>query len=422
MSTIQFSSAQDWPQWRGENRDGKAAAFTPPTTWPAQLEQKWKVTVGDGVATPSLVGDKLYVFSRQDGAEVIRCLDAATGKELWQDKYDALGASGPAASFSGPRCSPVVAAGKVVTMGVRGILSCLNAEDGKLLWRKNDFADAYPRFFTSASPLVIDGLCIAEVGGGDKGGIAAYDLESGEQKWIWDGDSPAYASPMILETGGAKYVIAQTESKMAAVGLADGKLAWETPFRSERMGYNAATPIVSEQTVIYSGSNRGATAVRLEKADDKLKGEQLWQNLDNSVQFNSPILDDGRIYGLSASDNLFCVNAESGKTLWTASLNKPEAAPAEQPPANENRGGGRPRRGGGGGRGRGGYGSLVDAGPVLMALTPSAQLVVFEPSATAFTEIARIKVSDSQTYAYPVPSGKRIFVKDKDDVMLLAVP
>src|SRR5213594_1793836 len=119
--------AQDWPQWRGPDRDGKASRFTATKTWPKELTQKWKVTVGDGVATPALVGDKLYVFSRQEGNEITRCLDAATGKELWQDKYDALGATGPASSFSGPRSSPSVAGGKVVTVGVRGMVSCLDA-------------------------------------------------------------------------------------------------------------------------------------------------------------------------------------------------------------------------------------------------------------------------------------------------------
>src|SRR5579859_5973786 len=81
--------AQDWPQWRGPNRDAKATGFTAPKTWPKELTQKWKISVGEGVATPALVGDKLYVFCRQGGDEVIRCLSAADGKELWQDKYAA---------------------------------------------------------------------------------------------------------------------------------------------------------------------------------------------------------------------------------------------------------------------------------------------------------------------------------------------
>src|SRR5438876_917748 len=75
--------AADWPQWRGPNRDAKVAGFTAPATWPKALTKKWEVAVGDGVATPALVGDKLYVFSREGGDEVVRCLEAATSKEIW---------------------------------------------------------------------------------------------------------------------------------------------------------------------------------------------------------------------------------------------------------------------------------------------------------------------------------------------------
>ena len=140
-----LASAQDWPQWRGSNRDAKASGFVAPATWPQQLTEKWKVAVGDGVATPAVVGDKIYVFARQEGNEVIRCLDAGTGKEIWQDKYETAGASGPAASFSGPRSSPAVAEGKVVTLGVQGILSCYDAATGKLLWRKEDYRGNVPQ-------------------------------------------------------------------------------------------------------------------------------------------------------------------------------------------------------------------------------------------------------------------------------------
>ena len=72
--------AQDWPQWRGANRDAKVTGFNAPKTWPKELAQKWKVTVGLGDTTPALVGDRLYVFARQDSDEITRCLEAATGK------------------------------------------------------------------------------------------------------------------------------------------------------------------------------------------------------------------------------------------------------------------------------------------------------------------------------------------------------
>src|SRR5438876_6611633 len=154
ISLVSFSatgSAQDWPQWRGPNRDAKAADFKAPTTWPKELTKKWKITVGDGVATPALVGDKLYVFTRQDGNEVLRCLNVADGKEVWQDKYESLGASGPAQPYSGPRSSPTVTDGKGVTVGVRGMVSCLDAASGKKLWRKDDFK-SWPNFFPASSP------------------------------------------------------------------------------------------------------------------------------------------------------------------------------------------------------------------------------------------------------------------------------
>jgi outer membrane protein assembly factor BamB len=421
-------SAPDWPQWRGANRDGKAAGFQAPKTWPKELTQKWKVAVGDGVATPALVGEKLYVFSRQEGREVLRCLEAATGKELWQEKYDALGASGPASSFSGPRSSPTVADGKVVTFGVRGVLSCLDAATGKVLWRKDDFSGDTPRFFTSASPLVADNLCVAEVGG-DRGGIVASDLASGAEKWKWTGDGPAYASPVLMTVDGTKLIVTQTAAKMIALALSDGKLVWETPFVAERMAYNAATPIVDGSTIYYSGSNRGTAAIRLEKQGDGFAGKELWKNADVAVQFNTPVLKDGYLYGLTAGNDFFCLNAADGKTAWTTPSSPPAAEGAAPPPreAGPDRGpgqgrgpGGGPGRGGRGGGGRG-FGSVVDAGSVLLALTPASQLVVFQPDAKAYAEIARIKVADSPTHAYPVVSGNRIFIKDQDAVTLWTI-
>src|SRR5687767_4176457 len=121
-----WASAADWPQWRGPNRDAKAADFKAPKTWPKELTQKWKVAVGDGVATPALVGDKLFVFSREGGAEVTRCLNAETGKEVWKDRFDTeFKSRGGDTAYPGPRGSPAVAGGVVVTFGVNGTLSCL---------------------------------------------------------------------------------------------------------------------------------------------------------------------------------------------------------------------------------------------------------------------------------------------------------
>jgi outer membrane protein assembly factor BamB len=397
--------AQDWPQWRGPGRDAKATGFNPPKTWPKALTQKWKVNVGDGVATPALVGDRLYVFGRENGNEVVRCIDAATGKEVWQDRYEAEGATPPAAAFSGPRSSPTVADGKVVTFGVRGTFSCYDAATGKKLWRKDAAKGMWPRFFASSSPIVVDGLCIAQLGGQKNGGITALDLATGQEKWKWAGDGPAYASPVLLTVDGAKLIVALTEGKIVAVNSADGKLVWETPFVAAQRNYNAATPIVDGQTIIYAGGGRGIKAVKIDKQGDGFTAKELWSNPKESVQFNTPVLKDGKLYGLSQTNEIFCVNADTGKTSWTASA-----------------GGAAPAGGQGGGRGRGGrgagYGSIVDAGSILLVLTPSSELIVFEPNDNKYVEQARIKVADTPTYAYPVVSGNRLFVKDKDALIL----
>jgi outer membrane protein assembly factor BamB len=383
--------AQDWPQWRGPNRDAKASGFSAPKTWPKELTQKWKVPVGLGDATPALVGDKLYVFARQDADEVIRCLDAANGKELWQEKYAAQAVSGPPSQHSGPRSSPTVADGKIVTLGVGGVLSCVDAAKGKMLWHKDDFSGVWPKFYTASSPIITGGLCIAQLGGESNGGIVAYDLATGDQKWKWTSDGTAYASPVLLTVEGTKMVVTLTAKKIVGLGVTDGKLLWEAPFPVQGRAYNAATPIVDGQTVIYAGSGRGTKAVKIEKAADGFAAKELWSNPDNAVQFNSPVLKGGQIYGLSQNGVVFCLDAQGGKTLWTTEL---------------------------GGRG---FGSIVDAGSVLLALTPKGELTVFEPSDKEYKKLAGYKVADTETYAYPVAAGKGLFVKEKDSLSLWTI-
>src|SRR5687767_9210395 len=175
------ASAQDWPQWRGPNRDNKVVGFTAPQMWPKELTKKWKVSVGVGESSPVLAANKLYVFGRQGGDEVTLCLNADSAKEIWQDRYATEPATGAAKNHAGPRATPAVAEGKVCTFGVRGILSCLDADSGKVIWRKD--TKAWPKFFTSASPLIADGLCIIYLGSESNGELAAYDLTTGEAKW-----------------------------------------------------------------------------------------------------------------------------------------------------------------------------------------------------------------------------------------------
>jgi outer membrane protein assembly factor BamB len=426
LAVVSVSYASDWPQFRGANRDGKAGDFSAPDTWPQSLTQKWKVTVGEGVATPALVGDKLYVFTRQNSDEVTRCLETETGKEVWLEKYPAAAPNGPAAQFPGPRASPAVADGKVVTLGLNGTLSCVDAATGKKLWRKDDFQGQTPRFYTASSPLITNGLVIAQVGSEGAGGVAAYELASGELKWKWIGEGPGYASPQLMTVGNRSIIVAEGDQDILLLDAADGKILWHIPFAAQGMGaYNASTPIIVGSTLIYSGGGRGTHAIKWEMNNDQLSAKTLW-NAEQSALFNSPVVKDGMLYALSGNNELFALSMDSGKVAWTASIagnagGGPGMAGGGRPGGQAGGQPGRMGRRGGMGGGRGGYGSIVDAGPVLMALTPSSELVVFAPSDKEFKQLAKIKVASSPTYAYPVVSDNRIFIKDQDSVMLWTV-
>ncbi|MBN1559076.1 PQQ-binding-like beta-propeller repeat protein, partial [candidate division KSB1 bacterium] len=153
MSHVAIRAA-DWPQWRGPNRDGKAPAFQAPKEWPAELQRQWSVVVGAGDASPVLVAGKLYVHARQNDDEILICLDANNGTEKWRSAHPAPEIKGPPSSHPGPRSTPTVANGKVITLGAGGILTCTDGASGKVVWRKDEFARV-PEFYTAMSPIVV---------------------------------------------------------------------------------------------------------------------------------------------------------------------------------------------------------------------------------------------------------------------------
>jgi outer membrane protein assembly factor BamB len=387
--------AQDWPQWRGPNRDNKVVGFMAPATWPKKLTLKWKTPVGVGEASPALVGDKIYAFGRQGGDEVTSCLDAATGKVLWQDKYAVAAPDNAAKGHPGPRSSPAVAEGKVCTLGLRGMLSCLDAATGKEVWRKD--TKSWPQYFTASSPLIVDGKCVAYIGdpgkgpAKGKGEVVAYDLASGKEAWKWTGAGPPYGSPTLMTVDGTKQIVTPTVSSLVGLNVADGKQLWQAPFSAKYMN---ATPIVDGQTVIYSGPGGGTVALKVEKQGDKFTAKQLWKEKQAPHQYNTPVLKDGVLYGLTGAGkatNLFCMDAKTGKVLWTDSAKRGEC------------------------------GTVLDAGNVLVALSSDNDLVVFQPSPMAFKEIARYKVADTPSWSYPILAGNRVFVKDRDSVALWTI-
>ncbi len=263
-----------------------------------------------------------------------------------------------------------------------------------MLWRKDPFPRVVPRFFTSMSPIVVDGMAIAHLGGQGNGALIAFDLASGEEQWRWGGEGPEYASPVPLTVAGTKQIVTLAERSIVGVGAADGKLLWQLPFAPAGRAYNAATPIVDGQTVIDTGAGRGTKAGKIARQGDAFVAEELWSNPDLAPQFNTPVLRNGLLFGLSNSGNLFCIDARTGRTAWTDATS----------------------------RDRSGFGAIVDAGSCLMALPSSSELIVFKPTAERFEQIVQIKVAQTPSYAHPVVAGNRIVVKDQDAVTMWALP
>ena len=194
------------------------------------------------------------------------CLSAADGNVLWENKYPAKAVTGPSArDHAGPRSSPAVAEGSVVTLGATGVVSCVDAASGKTVWRNEDYKKV-PQFYTSTLPIVVDGMAVVQLGGSGNGTTVAFDLASGSAKWTWKGDGPSYASPVLMTVDGVKQIVTLTDKNVVGLAAADGKVLWEIPFApGGRMSYNAATPIVEGDTVIFTGQGRGTKAVKVEK-------------------------------------------------------------------------------------------------------------------------------------------------------------
>ena len=380
--------SQEWNQFRGNSRDSKVTGFTAPKTWPAELKQTWKVNVGFGDASPVVSGKRIYLNTRQDANEVILCLDAATGKEIWKNTYPSPAVTGPSGSHPGPRSTPAVLEGKVVTFGASGILSCLDAVSGKLLWRKENPGNLVPQFFTGMSPLIIDGMCIVHLGTKDKGEVVALDLASGNEKWKWQGDGPAYASPSEMVVNGVKQIVVQTEKNLLALNLADGKLLWQIATPVQQRFYNCTSPYINGQIIYFTGQGSGIKAIQVMKDGDNFTTKELWSNPEIGAKWNTPVLKNGFLFGFTDQKRIYCVNAATGATVWLDSSVNSDFA------------------------------TTVDCGSVIIGLPSTSNLIVFKPDSKAYTEVAKYKVAETPVYAFPLISGNHIYVKDAESLTL----
>jgi outer membrane protein assembly factor BamB len=385
------AQAPDWSQWRGPNRDGAVRSFAEPKPWPDMLSQKWKVEVGSGYATPLAVGDRVYMFARQDENEVMSALESATGKVLWRTSYPASFTMQKAAARHGPgpKSTPVFSNGRLYSIGMTGVVTAYDAATGKQLWQKPG-STTVPMYTThSFSPLVEKGVVIFHVGGHNEGALTAYDLNTGDVKWSWRGDGPGYGSPIVADFAGTRQIVTITQGKLVSVDAASGALLWERDFASPNFT-NSITPIVYGQTLIVGSGSIPTTAISVTKQGNQWATATAWENADVPVRMSNGVIVRDMLFSMSTRNmgQYFSVDAKTGKTLWMSE-----------------------------GR-QAGNAALVRAGDVVFSLEDDGDLVVFRGSPTSFDVVKRYKVAEGDTWTQPTISGSRIFVKDLTSLAL----
>jgi len=388
-------AADEWPQWRGPARDGRIGTLAERAAWPEALAPGWKLKVGIGHASPVVSGGRVFEFSREGEAEVVRALELGSGRELWKQSYPVAYEMNPAAAGhgKGPKATPVVAEGRVFTLGISEVLSAWDAASGRLLWRRT-FDSAHrataPSYGTAASPVVDGERVIAFVGGDGDGELAAFDVRTGAPVWAWKGDGPGYASPVVATWEGVRQVVTQSQNALVAVAADSGALLWKAELKTP-YEQNAVTPIVSDGLVVYTGLDAPLRAVRPVKHGAAFAIETVWTNTEVGGYLSTPVVDGGRIFGLShkKKGQWFCVDLATGKTLWLTDGRQAESA------------------------------AILAGAGVLFALDTEGSLTVAKADPAGWRPLRKWSVAASATWAHPVVLSDGILVKDVDTLALL---
>ena len=389
--------AQEWTQWRGPARDGSVSGKNVPAAWPESLKRSWRVEIGEGYSSPVVADGRVFVHGRRDPEEIVAGINLADGKVLWQQKYQATFKKNQYAveMAKGPHATPLVIGNRLFTLGVTGVLNAWDTATGKQLWTR-DFSKAIDtsKLFcgTAASPLLVDGRLVIQVGSDIHGGqILALNPATGATEWEWHGPGPGYASPVVVDVGSTKQIVTMTEGSIVGVDGKTGKELWSAAFPDE-WHENIATPLWTGTHLIISGTRQGTHAYALKQTGGKWEATETWKNPDIAMYMSSPVFGDGLIYGHSSKrkGQFFAIDAKTGAVRWTTEGREGEHA------------------------------SLLLTPQHVVFLTNNADLIVAKRGTPAFALERRYDdVAKAATWSMPVLLGSNILVRDATGLILL---
>src|SRR5581483_5476726 len=316
-----------WPQWRGPNRDGRAPAGPLRTDWGKNPPKRlWSTPCSGSYSSCAVVGGRVYTQDFHDGTERVVCLDAETGKLLWEYLYQADYSGTDRTYAIGPRATPSVVGDRVYAVGGAGKLLCIQAPAAAggqpmVAWQHDlmgEFEAKAPNWGVACSPLIEGDLIIVQPGG--KGGsVVAFDRNTGEQRWAAGTDPSGYSSPVAATVGGQRVIFALTQNALVAIRAADGKLTDSYPWKP-RPEVNAATPLVVDDYVFISSAySQGCALLRADVQGDGVKFVEVYARRRPprfQNQFSTSVYKDHFLYGFDGSQNdarLKRLNFDTGK-------------------------------------------------------------------------------------------------------------
>lgn len=321
LSSVTVADAP-WHQWRGPNRDG----FVAGVAWPdgldqSRLERLWRVDLGPSYSGPVVAGDLVIVTETRDAkTEHVRALDRATGKERWHVEWEGSMSVPFFAASNGSwiRSTPCVDGDRVYVAGMRDLLVCLEAATGKELWRV-DFTAALesplPAFGFVSSPLVIGDHVYVQAGSG------FVKLEKATGKVVWrtldDGGGmmgSAFSSPYPATIGGVFQILVQTREELAGIDPENGTVLWKTPVEAFR-GMNIVTPSVHDGRVFTTSYGGGSFLFAIDPANTQKPVEQIWRNKVQGYM-SSPIVMGDHAYVHLRNQRFACLDLATGKEAW----------------------------------------------------------------------------------------------------------
>lgn len=313
--------ADDWPQWRGPNRDGVWGETGLPESFPpGGLRVRWRVPVGWGFSSPVVARSRVYLadsaVAKPAARERVHCLDEATGQVLWTHAYEVAyedWAFDPKQEI-GPVATPVAQGGKVYTVGRLGHLLCLDARTGGVLWRRNLGTEYRVAFAPGTPSPLIEGDRLILLAGGKPGAcVVAFHTDTGEEVWKALDDAPTFSSPIVISSGGARQLIVWTQESVTSLDPATGKTHWRQRLLTGNE-YAVSTPVFHKDRLLIGGLMLGLDS-------DKPAARVLWP--DSSApsrrifsHTSTALLRGDHLYTARSSGELVCVDAATGEEVW----------------------------------------------------------------------------------------------------------